>query len=1183
MNKSKILGGTAALGLLAASGSAVMAEETEQTEPAVIEQNPEGTPSPEIPAAQYASAQEVQNDINQTVEDLSQKIDGIASDISVPEQDPAIDEELNNAAAELDEVNKEYADLENQKTDLENQQAESEKIAQDQFDQDLTAAKDAQASALEEEQKKQEELQAAETEKKTADEAVKNQQEKLDEEQKKLDELIKENDANSDGKIEDLQSAWLNAQKEANDLQTQADALRDELNSLTQKSDEANKQRDDLLAQKTKLENDIAVAAQEIDSLNETINQLQKTINELGVSKEDAQKAQPIIAEVSKLLEQTRTMSQGLNELYDKKEIVNNDLSKIVKEAAALEAHKEELTSEAELADKALSQAQKDLETLKKQAEEAQKALDLASQLEKDKAAELAGKQDELKKAEETINNLNEQLSHPSLEEAQKNLADLQAQYNQGSAGFFDYLAKQDNKDAQKAYDIITAKDGSLQDGRNSHIDYSSFTKLGEAKDATGLENMKYAVDRLGDVNSYRERENKEENTHLSPLKVNSTLMAISQWQTNARTKVLGHSGAYDVGENLAWGSQNPFEEWYVKEKEKAKAGATSGIGHYKAIVNPGFEAMGYSFAPVSFDTGILPFVFGQVFAGPGTQENNTIYNRYGLQHIEDELYTVEEYQKLFNEYYDGLMSALAKAQADIEYAQANPKRPSASELNMQLESAKKLHNDLSVSVNSLKTAADQAASDAQKKRSDLDLANQAVESSQNAAEQAQQAYNEVNDSLTRATENYLLISSEAAQLKEQSDLLEAEWSSKSAAFESLEASLSANCQQARTLLNLGGKGASTRQASLADYNPYDQILQTQYDRVMKAYSDFEAAKAQYDKLNNTLTEYQKQLAVVSPAFAAATKSSEETKSALDAKKAEADAVSLQLDKAVKALQQAQKAYDEALEKNKNLADQQNIVNEAASALKQAKAKAVEALESLNQAIAEQEKAHDQTMKSSENLDAAANEIAAAKAALEKSESVDGNYRELVDQVNLARAATAEFMLDYEVKAEDVKKRLADAEQRYEAALEAYRQWALAKEEALAAKALVAQVRENIKNGIFEKIDRPEYAEYNLLIDQINELENILASISASQEKVSNTVKADQETQTLTFKAQGTNAIKAGTAAGLSASQKTNSVNTAVDTHAKTAIGIFGLFSVIGLAGSGLFGKKRSKFSEETE
>lgn len=571
MNKSKIFGGAAALGLLAASGSAVMAEETELTEPVVIEQNPEGTPSPEISAAQYTSTQEVQNDINQTVEDLSKKIDDIASDISVPEQNPAIDEELNNAAAELDEVNKEYADLENQKTDLENQQAESEKNAQDQFDQDLTAAKDAQASALEEEQKKQEELQAAETEKKTADETVKNQQEKLDEEQKKLDELIKENDANSDGKIEDLQSAWLNAQKEANDLQTQADALRDELNSLTQKSDEANKQRDDLLAQKTKLENDIAVAAQEIDSLNETINQLQKTIDELGVSKEDAQKAQPIIAEVSKLLEQTRTISQELNELYDKKEIVNNDLSKIVKEAAALEAHKEELTSEAELADKALSQAQKDLETLKKQAEEAQKALDLASQLEKDKAAELAGKQDELKKAEETINNLNEQLSHPSLQEAKKNLADLQAQYNQGSAGFFDYLAKQGNKDASKAYSIITKKDGSLQDGENRNIDYSSFTKLGEANDATGLENMKYAVDRLGEVNSYRERENKEENTNLSPLKVNSTLMAISQWQTNAKAQAPGHSLAFDVGENLSWGYSDPFQDGTLKKKQMQK------------------------------------------------------------------------------------------------------------------------------------------------------------------------------------------------------------------------------------------------------------------------------------------------------------------------------------------------------------------------------------------------------------------------------------------------------------------------------------------------------------------------------------------------------------------------------------------------------------------------------------
>ncbi len=351
----------------------------------------------------------------------------------------------------------------------------------------------------------------------------------------------------------------------------------------------------------------------------------------MGVSKEDAQKAQPIIAEVSKLLEQTRTISQELNELYDKKEIVNNDLSKIVKEAAALEAHKEELTSEAELADKALSQAQKDLETLKKQAEEAQKALDLASQLEKDKAAELAGKQDELKKAEETINNLNEQLSHPSLQEAKKNLADLQAQYNQGSAGFFDYLAKQGNKDASKAYSIITKKDGSLQDGENRNIDYSSFTKLGEANDATGLENMKYAVDRLGEVNSYRERENKEENTNLSPLKVNSTLMAISQWQTNAKAQAPGHSLAFDVGENLSWGYSDPFQGWYVKEKADAKAGVPSITGHYEAIVDPGFVAMGYSFAPVKLEPSYGPYVFGQVFAGPGTQKNNIIYNRYGL------------------------------------------------------------------------------------------------------------------------------------------------------------------------------------------------------------------------------------------------------------------------------------------------------------------------------------------------------------------------------------------------------------------------------------------------------------------------------------------------------------------------------------------------------------------------
>ena len=43
--------------------------------------------------------------------------------------------------------------------------------------------------------------------------------------------------------------------------------------------------------------------------------------------------------------------------------------------------------------------------------------------------------------------------------------------------------------------------------------------------------------------------------------------MAISQSNTNASAYILNHTHQFGVGENLAWGYQNPFDGWYTEEK----------------------------------------------------------------------------------------------------------------------------------------------------------------------------------------------------------------------------------------------------------------------------------------------------------------------------------------------------------------------------------------------------------------------------------------------------------------------------------------------------------------------------------------------------------------------------------------------------------------------------------------
>lgn len=237
------------------------------------------------------------------------------------------------------------------------------------------------------------------------------------------------------------------------------------------------------------------------------------------------------------------------------------------------------------------------------------------------------------------------------------------AQYNSGSAGFFKYLVEQSTNaaqrdDAQQAYDIITAKDHSLQDGVKQSVDYSGYTKLGAVNDATNLENMKKAVDELNKVNEYRQKENNTNGTSLSDLQVTSSLMAISQYQLNySKADGRSHSQAFNVGENLAWGYSNPFTGWYDAEKADYDAGERdqTKVGHYLNIVNNSYGTMGYSY--VAGDDVQHGSAYGQTFdfAASRSYTANAV--------------SVSEYQAKFNLYYTNVKQELADAKQALEDA----------------------------------------------------------------------------------------------------------------------------------------------------------------------------------------------------------------------------------------------------------------------------------------------------------------------------------------------------------------------------------------------------------------------------------------------------------------------------------------------------------------------------------
>ena len=221
-----------------------------------------------------------------------------------------------------------------------------------------------------------------------------------------------------------------------------------------------------------------------------------------------------------------------------------------------------------------------------------------------------------------------------SLEQAKKNLADFEAKYakelarlNQGSKGYFESLSC--SEDVLSVFKVDDSYQGEV----------AGYTHMGQAGDATSLENMKASIPYLRECNEIRKKEG------LPELSVSMLMMAIAQVNANYAQVEGDHSSAYGTCENLAWGygeagtGASPFRGWYDYEKKQYDAGnhKFSEVGHYLNIVHSANTITGFALQKING-------VYAQEFCEPNS-------------FVKDVILSVDEFEQSFNNYYNNLKS----------------------------------------------------------------------------------------------------------------------------------------------------------------------------------------------------------------------------------------------------------------------------------------------------------------------------------------------------------------------------------------------------------------------------------------------------------------------------------------------------------------------------------------------
>ena len=528
----------------------------------------------------------------------------------------------------------------------------------------------------------------------------------------------------------------------------------------------------------------------------------------------------------------------------------------------------------------AVAEAKKKLDEAKQKQEAASNAHQQA-QGEKDKADAAQSKADDNVKSA-----LIAQDAAQADADSKKAAADnADKQIAKGSLGFFE------SRGSTEAVKVLTDKTV------NANLDA---VKLGQAGDATSLENMKKALEWVHTTNDYRAKHN------LPALSINDTLMAMAQANADWSSTNYGHAKIFNVSENLAWGYANPVDPWYAEKsiydaavKKDPSIASMSAyelsqkdpslylqVGHYLNIINPEWTITG-----VGTNTTTDYKCDSEVFLWPNKSYGKT--------------QTVNDYINSFNTYYDGLKQAPAVYQEALKKLNEATSHTNAakSELLKAMDAAKAA----AAKADSTKQAYDAASADVAAAQKAYDEAvynanypsyEQKLQEAKAARDNAQKALDTAKTKLTadqakladakkaQSDASGKLDAAKAAVSKAQTDLDKAKGNADASPLKQrLEAAKKTLAESQKKVDELQSKvdqfteALKTEQARVSQAKAVLDDAQTTYN-ISKSNRD--SAKAKLDKANERLTAAKALLKELEQKRDAAVKAEQEEQDRLD-------------------------------------------------------------------------------------------------------------------------------------------------------------------------------------------------------------------------------------------------------------------------------------------------------------
>lgn len=575
----------------------------------------------------------------------------------------------------------------------------------------------------------------------------------------------------AEAKRDEAQAAYdtaLSAQADAEEAVCQAEARAEDADAaLTRTREERAQTESDISAQTEAVAQAEADAAEAERAADDDPAYL-AAVNERDLAR-DALEA--VVADREADDAAVRSAQAALEEAQDAEDAAREEL--LTKQAAAEDA--QAALDAANAAKEAASAAKTEAETALSVSESAYRT---AREHTAAKEAEHTAALRTVEEADAAIAEADEAIARAetALADAQAALDDIQTAYDQGSLGFIRWmLEKDDLTDAQRA-DLEKAEkvlEDAMEETFASILStYTGMPEeredkvvvLGDAKDATSLDNIAVTFDVMRRINELRA----QDDNYVGDMQRNEALTSF-YFMTCAQSAAMRGAGLLDHSyflpemncENLAWGYADPTLGWYDQEKAyfdffKEDLGITditssdvrtisreAGrygyiVGHYTNLMYTPDQVMGVGY------TG-----YRNTFSFVGTRSS-----RYDAS----VLYTVDELEALFSAYCDSLsVSRLQQAVTEAETAlnDANAtKQEKLTAVQTAQAAAEAVRQELEQARGAETTAQEAVAAGAvavQQKAGSVEEAQALVETMQTVLEEAEAAVTAAENGVTAA------------------------------------------------------------------------------------------------------------------------------------------------------------------------------------------------------------------------------------------------------------------------------------------------------------------------------------------------------------------------------------------------------------------------------------------------